>query len=122
MGNVEKLKDLLTDILDIETKKITLDTYLIRDLGAESIDLLEISVGIIDKFKIDVNDNELFLKNLRFYIIEAQENAVETDIYINEKLPFLSIERIKEMLNEVDNGPVLKICDIISYISYQEKK
>lgn len=65
--NIEKsLKNIIADILDINPLDIDDDTYLIRDLNMESIDLLELGVALNTTFKIDVDEDVAFLKDLRF--------------------------------------------------------
>ena len=55
------VKEILADILDIEEQEITAETYIVRELGAESIDLLELAISLNARFKVEVNDGEIFL-------------------------------------------------------------
>lgn len=121
MNVLEKITDALVDILDIEPSEIGLETYVIRDLEAESIDLLELAVVLNSEFKIDVDDDEIFLKALRIYLdVPKKHNDDETEEYLIEKYPFLKRERIKEILGDLDNGPVLKVKDLVSYIEWKD--
>jgi acyl carrier protein len=109
----------LIEILDIEAAEITPETYLVRDLGAESIDLLELSVALNSTFKVEINDDDLFLRTLRVCLNEAQESQSNTDSTLGEKFPFLGRGRIGEILADLDGGPVLKVKDLMAYISWQ---
>ncbi|CAN2041278.1 acyl carrier protein [Candidatus Magnetomoraceae bacterium gMMP-15] len=82
MDILKKLKTILTELLDIEDKEIKPETYIITDLGAESIDLLELAVEINSTFDIEVKDDEIFLTKLRQYLAEAKENAREVSSYL----------------------------------------
>jgi len=114
-----ELLEILEELLDIEANDITEETYLIRDLGAESIDLLELSVAINHKFKIDVIDDDIFLIKFREYLFDSEKDNLDKIAYLLKKYPFQTKARIKEILNDIDNGPALKIKDVISYIKWK---
>ncbi|MBF0450593.1 MAG: acyl carrier protein [Candidatus Magnetomorum sp.] len=113
------LKDILCDILDIDLSDIEPETYLIRDLDAESIDLLELAVNINQQFNTSVNEDDLFLRKLRFYLEEAEERGIEKNSYLKNKYPFLPNDRIMEILDDIEKGPVLKMKDLIHYVTRQ---
>jgi acyl carrier protein len=119
MDILEEIKKILAEILDIENHIITPETYLIRELGAESIDLLELAVAINSGFNIDVNDDEIFLRKLRDYITEAEQQNKNILQYLAKNLPFLSRKRLEEIIADLEGGPTLKVKDIISYIDFQ---
>ena len=119
MDILEEIKKNLAEILDIENHNITPETYLIRELGAESIDLLELAIAINSGFNIDVNDDEIFLRTLRQYITEAEQQDKYILQYLAEKLPFLMRERLEEIIADIESGPTLKVKDLISYVEWQ---
>ena len=119
MDILEEIKKNLAEILDIENHIITPETYLIRELGAESIDLLELAIAINSGFNIDVNDDEIFLRTLRQYITEAGQQDKDILQYLAEKLPFLMRERLEEIIADIESGPTLKVKDLISYVEWQ---
>ena len=119
MDILEEIKKILAEILDIENHIITPETYLTRELGAESIDLLELAVAINSRFNIDVNDDEIFLRKLRQYVTEAKQQNNDLLRYLVEKLPFLSRIRLENIIADLEGGPTLKVKDIISYIDFQ---
>jgi acyl carrier protein len=55
----EELKPLLQEALGVRPEQIQWDSVLMRDLGAESIDLLDLSFQIEDKFKVSMEANEI---------------------------------------------------------------
>ncbi len=112
----------LVEILDIEQEVISPETYIIRQLGAESIDLLELAVELNSRCKIEVNDEDLFLRPLRLYLNQAEEGKTEACDYLGGKFPFLGKRRIAEILSDLDEGPVLKVKDIVSYVEWQGGK
>jgi acyl carrier protein len=119
MEILERIKKVLADILDIDEQEITPEAYIIRELGAESIDLLELAVSLNSRFKVEVNDSEIFLTRLRVYVTEADEQGKDKVSYLVERLPFLSKKRIEEILSDLEDGPTLKVKDLSSYIKWQ---
>lgn len=121
MNVLDKVTGTLADILDIEAHTIDSETYLIRELDAESIDLLELAVTLNSEFQIEIDDDEIFLKMLRIYLDEPKKTPDDMQEYLMEKYPYLSGARIQEMLKDLSNGPVLKVKDLISYINWKNK-
>jgi len=119
MDILEEITEILTEILDIENHNISPETYLIRELGAESIDLLELAVAINSRFKIDVNDDEIFLIKLRQYITEADQQNKDILQYLAEKIPFLMRKRLEDIITDLEGGPTLKVKDLIAYVERQ---
>ncbi len=53
----EKIKEILAEQLDIENaESITLDSLLVEDLGADSLDSIDIVMSVEDEFKLEVPD------------------------------------------------------------------
>ena len=114
-----ELKEILTELLDLEDQEIAPETYLIAELGAESIDLLELAVAINAECGIKVNDNDIFLKPLRHYLRQAQDGGIDPKAYLAEKFPFLSGARIGEILSDIAQGPVIKVKDLTGYLAWK---
>ena len=68
---------ILAEILDLDPAEITPNTYVIRSLKAESIDLLEIGVAMQHQLGIAVDDDSLFLKNVRIVLARAERSGTE---------------------------------------------
>lgn len=106
------------DILDVDEEDVTPQTYLVRDLEAESIDLLEIAVSIGSEFKVSVKDDTIFLRAMRQILTEAEEGQEGRHNTLKENYPHLSDDRIEEMLRDLNVGPVLQIRDLESYVQF----
>lgn len=53
----EKVKEILAEQLDIENlDSISMDSMLVEDLGADSLDSIDIVMSVEDEFKIEVPD------------------------------------------------------------------
>lgn len=115
----QQISRILTELLDIEESQISPDAYLIRDLGAESIDLLELAVAINAQCGVKVIDDDIFLKQLRLYMRQAKESGTEPVVFLAGRYPFLSPERVAEIVADLQSGPVLKVKDLIRYVEWQ---
>lgn len=120
--DILEITEILAEILDIENYNISPETYLIRELGAESIDLLELAVAINSRFNIDVDDDEIFLRKLRQFVTEAKQQNNDLLRYLAEKFPFLSRNRLENIIAELEGGPTLKVKDLLSYIEWQKSR
>ena len=52
----EKIKTIIAEQLNIDESRITPDTNLMKDLEADSIEAVEIIMGIEDEFDIEIPD------------------------------------------------------------------
>lgn len=52
----EKLRAVLADQLGIEVEDINMDTHIINDLGADSLDLVELMMALEDEFNLVITD------------------------------------------------------------------
>ena len=53
----EKVKVMVAKQLNVEESKITLETHLIDDLGADSLDAVDLIMSIEDEFGIEIDDD-----------------------------------------------------------------
>ena len=56
---LEKVKSILAEQFDVEEDKITADTDLQEDLGADSLDVVDLLMSIEDEFDVEVPDEEI---------------------------------------------------------------
>jgi acyl carrier protein len=54
----EKLREIIADVMSIEPDEITEDVSFENDLGADSLDLFQIVMGIEDAFDIEIETEE----------------------------------------------------------------
>ena len=53
---LEQVKDLVSKGLNVDRAKITIDTHLQKDLGADSLDAVDLIMEIEDKFNVEIPD------------------------------------------------------------------
>ena len=54
----EKLKGIIADVLNVDEDEITMDTTFVDDLGADSLDVFQIIMGIEEEFDIEIAQEE----------------------------------------------------------------
>jgi acyl carrier protein len=80
-----EIKKILMEILDLEGQSVTPESLLMQELGAESIDLLELAAALNARFKIEVREEDIFpaqteglavkVKDLVSYVAWQQKKA-----------------------------------------------
>ena len=50
----EKLKKVIAEVLNVDPDEISLDTTFMDDLGADSLDVFQIIMGIEEEFDIEI--------------------------------------------------------------------
>ena len=55
---LEKLKEIIADVLNVEVNDITEDTTFVDDLGADSLDIFQIIMGIEETFDIEIDNDD----------------------------------------------------------------
>lgn len=59
MNTVEKVKKIIAEQLCISTDDIKDDANIIEDLGADSLDVVELLMTFEDEFKVSIPDDKL---------------------------------------------------------------
>ena len=54
----EKIKNIIVEVLNVEEDDITMDTAFIDDLNADSLDVLQIIMGLEEEFEIEIPNEE----------------------------------------------------------------
>ncbi len=55
----EKVKSILSEQFDVEEDNITMETSIINDLGADSLDVVDLLMNIDDEFGVEVPDEDV---------------------------------------------------------------
>jgi acyl carrier protein len=54
---IERVKDIVADNLGVDREKITVDTSFVNDLGADSLDTVELVMELEEEFDINIPDD-----------------------------------------------------------------
>ena len=72
----DKIRDIIVEQLSVSESAVTMDTNLMKDLEADSLDAVEIIMAIEDEFAIEIPDEEAekfqTVKDLVKYVEEAK--------------------------------------------------
>ena len=73
---LEKLKNVIAEVLNVDTEEITLETTFMDDLGADSLDLYQIIMGIEEEFDIEIPTETAEQINTVEQAVEMIKNAL----------------------------------------------
>lgn len=73
---LDKMKDILVEQLECDPEDITMESLLVDDLGADSLDAIDIVMSVEDEFKVEVPDE----------IIEKIETVGDIVNYIEDHI------------------------------------
>ena len=59
LATIVAVKAILAEQFDVDEDKITVDTDLQEDLGADSLDVVDLLMSIEDEFEVEVPDEEI---------------------------------------------------------------
>ena len=89
---LDKVREVLVDALAVDDDEVTPDARLVDDLGAESIDFLDIAFKLEQAFGVKIGQGELFPDNV------AQDDRYVKDGYVTQE----GLDALKDKLPHVD--------------------
>ena len=54
----DKLREIIAEVLNVDADEITMETTFVDDLGADSLDVFQIVMGIEEEFDIQIEAEE----------------------------------------------------------------
>ena len=54
----EKLQKIISEVLNVDEEEIAMDTTFVDDLGADSLDIFQIIMGLEEEFDIEIANEE----------------------------------------------------------------
>ena len=54
----EKMQDIIAEVMNVPKEDITPDTKFVDDLGADSLDIFQIIMGIEEEFDIEIHNDD----------------------------------------------------------------
>ena len=114
----EKVRDALMDALGAEDDEVTPDATMVGDLGAESIDFLDIVFRLEKAFGIEIPRSELFPEDI-LTSAEYVEDGKVTDAGVAElknRMPFADLTKFESNPVVQDFGNLLTVSDLCRYV------
>jgi acyl carrier protein len=115
----EKVKEALMDALGVDDDEVTPEATLVGDLGAESIDFLDIVFKLEKAFEITIPRDDLFPDDVLTNAEYVQEGRV-TEVgltKLKERMPFADLTKFEENPLVQDFGNLLTVQDLCNYVS-----
>lgn len=115
----EKVKETLVDALGVDEDEVTPDAQITADLGAESIDYLDIVFRLEKSFDIKIPRGELFpdniLNNPEFV---ANGKLTETGLKtLKERMPHADLSEFEQDPDVNRMAELFKVQTIVNYVS-----
>jgi acyl carrier protein len=115
----EKVKEALVDALGVDEDEVTPEATLVGDLGAESIDFLDIVFKLEKSFGISIPREELFPDDIlatSTYVENGRLNA-EGLAKLKERMPFADLTKFSADPKIQDFGNLLTVQDLVNYVA-----
>lgn len=55
---LEKLQKIIAEVLNVDAGEVTMDTTFTEDLGADSLDVFQILMGVEEAFDIEIQEED----------------------------------------------------------------
>jgi acyl carrier protein len=114
----EKVQAALVDALGVDDDEVTPDATMVGDLGAESIDFLDIVFKLEKAFGINIPREELFPDDILTNSEYVQDGKV-TDSGIAElkkRLPWADLSKFEQNPRVQDFGNLLTVNDLCRFV------
>jgi len=114
----EKIQAALVDALGVDDDEVTPEATLVGDLGAESIDFLDIVFRLEKGFDIKIPRGELFPEDILTDAKYVQEGKL-TEAGLEElrqRMPFADLDQFAENPVVQDFGSMLTVSDMCRFV------
>lgn len=113
-----KIREALVDALAVDEDEVTPEATLVGDLGAESIDFLDIVFKLEKAFDIKIPRGELFpedvLTNPQF--VKDGKVTAEGVAELRKRMPFANLDAFAAKPNVKDFGGLLTVQDMVRFV------
>ncbi len=116
---LSKVTESLMDALGVEEDEVTSTASLTEDLGAESIDFLDIVFRLEKAFGIKIPRGDLFPENLLSSPEYVKDGKLTDDglTVLREKMPYADLKQFEENPLVSELGQLFTVGMIVSYVS-----
>lgn len=119
----EKIQVALTEALGVDDDEVTPEAKLVGDLGAESIDFLDIVFRLEKSFDIKIPRGELFPEDVLTDPKYVQDGRVTEKglAQLRERMPFANLDGFAENPVVQNFGNVLTVVDMCRFVEGKVK-
>jgi acyl carrier protein len=114
----EKVRAALVDALGVDDDEVTPEATMVGDLGAESIDFLDIVFKLEKAFSINIPREELFPDDILTNANFVKDGKVTTDgiAELKKRLPWANLNKFEQNPRVQDFGNLLTVNDLCRYV------
>jgi acyl carrier protein len=114
----EKVQEALVDALGVDDDEVTPEATMVGDLGAESIDFLDIVFRLEKAFDIEIPRSELFPEDILTSAEYVQDGKVtEAGVAeLKQRMPFADLSKFEANPAVQEFGNLLTVSDLCRYI------
>lgn len=114
----DKVRESLIDALGVDDDEVTPEATLVGDLGAESIDFLDIVFRLEKSFGIDIPRSELFPEDILTSAEYVQDGRVtETGVAeLKKRMPFADLSKFEANPIVQEFGNLLTVNDMCRFV------
>lgn len=114
----EKVKSCLVDALGVDEEEVKPDATLVGDLGAESIDFLDIVFRLEKAFDIKIPRGELFPEDILTNTEYVQDGKLTDEglTQLKKRMPFADLTVLEQDRNVKNFGNLLKVEDMCRFV------
>lgn len=114
----EKVQAALVEALGVEDDEVTPEATMVGDLGAESIDFLDIVFKLEKAFSINIPREELFPDDILTNSDFVQDGKVTNEgmAELKSRLPWADLSRFEGNPRVQDFGNLLTVSDLCRYV------
>lgn len=115
----EKVQGALVDALGVDEDEVTEEATLVGDLGAESIDFLDIVFRLEKAFGIEIPRAELFPEDILTNADYVQDGKVTPSglAQLKARMPFADLSKFEGNPEVQEFGNLLTVADMCRYIA-----
>ena len=116
---LQKVQDILTDALGVDEGEVAEDASLVADLGAESIDFLDIIFRLEKTFNIKIPRGDLFPEDLlsdENYIQEGKLTPQGLKV-LKEKVPYVNLSEFEKNPDISGLANLFTVGMIVNYVT-----
>jgi acyl carrier protein len=113
-----KVQSALVDALGVDEEDVTPSATMVGDLGAESIDFLDIVFKLEKAFGIKIQTEDLFPKDILTegsYVNDGKVNANGL-AELKKRMPWADLNKFESNPRVQDFGDVLTVSDLCRYV------
>lgn len=114
----EKVQAALVEALGVDDDEVTPEATMVGDLGAESIDFLDIVFKLEKAFSISIPREELFPDDILTNSSYIQDGKVTSNgmAELKSRIPWADLSRFEENPRVQDFGNLLTVSDLCRYV------